>query len=427
MNAVTSRELIDVQLNGPRERWRVPAGSHARVTFWWDDVPLGHLLLDREMRPLDQTAVGALAAHACASSVGSWIAGPAFVGQAAAEDRAALSGGLARAGLPEAGAVAERLSAALSPVSVDGDDLAVVVCTRERPKSLALCLRSLLACTVSPGEILVVDNAPGTDDTRAVVAAFDGVRYVVEPRAGLSHARNAGVSSTTRRLIAFTDDDVEVTPSWTARVLQGLQEADALTGQVLPARLESEAQVTFEEALGGFSQGYRPLRFDAEFMRATYKLGMPVWRIGAGANMAFRRDVIDRIGLFDERLGAGASGCSEDSEWWYRLLLAGGTIRYEPRAVVRHHHRQSWEALRGQMRSYMRGHVTALFIQWRQTGHWGNLRRAFQSIPAWQARQLLARVFGGPARPRSTLGAEVRGTFEGYLSGLRSIVRGVRA
>ena len=58
-----------------------------------------------------------------------------------------------------------------------------------------------------------------------------------------------------------------------------------------------------------------------------------MWKVGAGANMAFRRNVFDLVGLFDERLGAGAAGCSEDSEIWYRILANQLQIRYEPRAV----------------------------------------------------------------------------------------------
>ena len=134
-----------------------------------------------------------------------------------------------------------------------------------------------------------------------------------------------------------------------------------------------------------------------------------MWRIGAGANTAFRRRVFERVGLFDERLGAGAAGCSEDSELWYRVLAEGGACLYEPRAVVHHHHRAEWPALLRQTRAYMRGHVAALFVQHRRWGHASNLRRVFVQLPryfagtAWQcvkgaspgrARVLVEEVLG---------------------------------
>jgi len=116
--------------------------------------------------------------------------------------------------------------------------------------------------------------------------------------------------------------------------------------------------------------------------------GVPVWRIGAGANMAFRRKVFSRIGLFDERLGAGASGCSEDSEFWYRMLAAGMSIAYEPRAVVWHSHRADRNAFRSQMKQYMRGHVAALLVQFEKHRHFGNIRRLFTTIPYAYYRRL---------------------------------------
>ena len=105
--------------------------------------------------------------------------------------------------------------------------------------------------------------------------------------------------------------------------------------------------------LGGFSAGFVPLVFGQDFFTKTRPFGVPVWRIGAGASMAFRRAVFTAIGTFDERLGAGASGCSEDSELWYRLLAGGWECRYEPSAVVFHCHRSSWKALERQINAVL--------------------------------------------------------------------------
>src|SRR4029453_17415253 len=102
----------------------------------------------------------------------------------------------------------------------------------------------------------------------------------------------------------------------------------ALTGLILPSALDTPAQQAFQGDVVGWGWGYRSIDFDSAFFEATKHLGVPVWRVGAGANMAFRREAFDRVGLFDERLGAGASGCSEDSEVWYRLLAEGHRCRY---------------------------------------------------------------------------------------------------
>jgi cellulose synthase/poly-beta-1,6-N-acetylglucosamine synthase-like glycosyltransferase len=192
------------------------------------------------------------------------------------------------------------------------------------------------------------------------------------------------VSVARGELVAFTDDDVELPPNWTGEIVRAFSgpDVDAVTGLVLPARLDTEAQAAFQLYFGGFTSRFQPLRFDSTFMNATRAMGPQVWRIGAGANMAFRRRVFAVLGGFDERLGAGVSGCSEDSEYWYRVLAAGGVCLYEPRAYVRHHHRADWAGLRNQIRAYMKGHVSALVAQADRYGPSGDAARAFTQMPA---------------------------------------------
>ena len=179
-------------------------------------------------------------------------------------------------------------------------------------------------------------------------------------------------------------DDVLVHPRWLLGVWQAFSQDTVLgmTGLVLAAELETKSQIRFELDFGGFNRGYRRITFDSFFINSMLDRGVPVWRIGAGANMAFRRNVFSRIGFFDERLGpAGASGCGEDLEFWYRMLVAGMLIVYEPRAVVWHSHRLDSEAFRSQMKQYMRGHVAALLVQFEKHRHFGNIRRLFTTIP----------------------------------------------
>jgi len=90
--------------------------------------------------------------------------------------------------------------------------------------------------------------------------------------------------------------------------------------------------------------------------------GVPVWEIGAGANMAFRKSIFDLVGYFDERLDVGASGCSGDSEFWYRILAEGWNCFYQPKAYVYHQHREEAKDLNHQLFSYMRGQVSSLLV-----------------------------------------------------------------
>jgi len=299
----------------------------------------------------------------------------------------------------------------------DARDASVIVCTRERPAALARCLAALAALDPAPGEVVVVDNAPASAATREVVAASPGVRYVVEPRPGLDRARNAGLAAARGALVACTDDDVAVPRDWLGRLLAPFADPAvvAVTGLVVPAELATDAQLVFERHFGGLDRGYEARRFDAAWFARHRRAGAPVWQIGAGANMAFRRAAVLAAGGFDERLDAGAAGCSGDSELWYRLLAAGGVCVYTPAAVVHHHHRATLPELRRQVHDYMRGHVTALLVQFERHRHWGNLYRLAIGLPAYYARQLVVGALRGfPLESRVALGGAA-----GALAGLR--------
>jgi GT2 family glycosyltransferase len=72
--------------------------------------------------------------------------------------------------------------------------------------------------------------------------------------------------------------------------------------------------------------------------------------------MAFRRDVLKQIGGFDCALGAGTITCGgEDTAALSTVLLTGGTIVYQPTAIVHHYHRKDYSALRSNLRGYGRG------------------------------------------------------------------------
>jgi glycosyltransferase involved in cell wall biosynthesis len=299
----------------------------------------------------------------------------------------------------------------------------VIICTRDRPDPLARCLASLPAQSLVPDEVVVVDNASEGTMTRDVALAA-GVRYLREDRPGLDVARNTGLLAATSQVIAYTDDDTELHPRWLERLVGAFDEESvmAVTGLVLPAELATQAQWIFETRWG-FGRGFDRVDFGPEFYRRTRRQGCPAWEIGAGANMAFRREVVRAVGLFDERLDVGAAGCSGDSEYWYRIMAAGWTCRYEPTAVVYHYHRRETQALAKQIRAYMRGHVAALLVQYERTGDRGNLRRAFLVLPSYYLLRTLHRLRYGRTEDNSVLAEEIRGA----LAGLQYYARTRRA
>jgi glycosyltransferase involved in cell wall biosynthesis len=261
-------------------------------------------------------------------------------------------------------------------------DMSVVICTRNRPYFLKTCLERLQQQVCKPAEIIVVDNGSETNETRLVVDGFENIKYVWEPKAGLDIARNRGAYEAKYDLVAYTDDDTIPNPYWVYRVHETFRDPTiaAMTGLVIAASLETEAEVIFEK-YWPFNRGYVNKLYDNNFFSSTLKTGPPVWEIGAGANMAFRKSVFEEVGYFDERLDVGAAGCSGDSEQWYRILANGFKILYNPLAVVQHTHRSSLEGIKKQLYGYMRGFTVAILIQYQKFGHVGNIKHLIKVFP----------------------------------------------
>jgi GT2 family glycosyltransferase len=242
--------------------------------------------------------------------------------------------------------------------------ISVVICTRDRLRQLANCLRRLRQQEYPRFEIIVVDNAPSTAVQAVVDAEMTGraVRYVPEPRAGLSWARNAGIAAASGDIIAFLDDDEEPDRYWLLGLTYGFARAGnvgCVSGLVLPARLDTRAQELFEQ-LGGHSKGRG---FSAEvFSRHGPQSPLyPLPPFGVGANMAFRRETLAAIGGFDTALGAGTpTHAGEDTLAMTLTLLAGYRIAYEPAALMWHYHREDLGSLVRQLRGYGVG-LTAFY------------------------------------------------------------------
>lgn len=237
--------------------------------------------------------------------------------------------------------------------------VSVIVCTRDRAEILADSLVGILASDHPEFEVLVIDNAPSTDATRDVVAAIDDprLRYVREPRGGLSPARNRAYAEARGDLLVFTDDDVRVDAGWLRALLVGFTRAPhvgCVTGPVLGAELATPAQWYFESRVK-WSKLLETRIYDLEGHRDDEDPMYPyrVGQYGTGANFAVTREAYRAMGGMDLALGVGSRvPAGEDLDFFLRLLLGGYAIAIEARATVWHWHRREIEALTKQMHSY---------------------------------------------------------------------------
>ena len=281
--------------------------------------------------------------------------------------------------------------------------LSIAICTKDRAQRLARLLASLQRVIKESRfrstEIVVIDNASVDSATRGAVAAFDGVRYAFEPRAGLDFARNAAVRHATGDLLAFLDDDVVVDRHWLEGLFaawEGCPHAGGFTGLVLPFKLETEAQIQFE-LRGGFGRGFEPKRFHGTSAdNPLHPVGAGV--VGAGCNMAFDRSLLLSLGGFDEALDTGRPlPGGGDLDIFYRVLRSGRTIVYEPRYAVYHEHRETLPQLRRQYWSWGLGFMAFLTKSRR---HDSALKDKQAAILRWWVIDKLANLAGAACRFR---------------------------
>lgn len=261
----------------------------------------------------------------------------------------------------------ERATTPAGPAGLVGT---VVLCTLGTEPRLRQAVASVLAQSESRLELVVVDNAPASGSVRQLLAGVDDprLRIVDEPVRGLSAARNAGLAAARADVVAYTDDDAVVEPDWLRHLVGPFSvhaDVACVTGLVVPAELETQAQVWFEE-FGGFDKGFVRTVWSMAPIPGLAGAGEPgqgdllfpyaAGSFGSGNNMAFRTAFLRSQGGFDEALGAGsATRGGEDLDAFLAVMFAGKALVYEPCAVVRHFARRDVEALRTQLFGYGSG------------------------------------------------------------------------
>jgi GT2 family glycosyltransferase len=238
----------------------------------------------------------------------------------------------------------------------------VVLSTRDRPDLLARCLPTLLAQQYPRYEVIVVDNAPSTSATADLIqreyADEPKIRYLREDRPGLPLAHNRGIVEARGEIIAFTDDDVVVDAYWLAGLVRGFEAAEnvaCVTGLIVPLELETPAQFLFE-AYGGFTKGFSRRIFDLHKHRwenPSFPYVTGACSAGAGASMAFTASFLRSEGGFDPALGPGRlTRGGEDIAAFFRVIIRGYSLVYEPLSLLYHQHRQNIPDLEKQLYDY---------------------------------------------------------------------------
>jgi GT2 family glycosyltransferase len=233
--------------------------------------------------------------------------------------------------------------------------ISVIIAARDDETLIRNCLISLIN-TDYPKELrefLVVDNG-SKDQTPQIIKSFP-VKYLYEERKGISYARNNGIEAGKGDIFLFTDPDCVVSTGWIREIVRVFENEDAgvVAGAIIPYPGETPA-VRYAARRRSHSQE-RPMSLAIRSFAMT-------------PNIAFRREVFDKIGLFDSRFPGGGW---EDADLCWRF--SNGTnlkLKYAPRAVVFHRYRTTAKDFFNQHRRYGHG-LAILCAKYRDELPWG--------------------------------------------------------
>lgn len=263
--------------------------------------------------------------------------------------------------------------------------ISIIVCTYNRGDSLKMTLQSLSALNCPEFmelEIIAVDNN-SSDATKETIMKFIengicNIRYLFERRQGLSYARNAGLCEAKGEVILFTDDDVIVDPNWLVEIVRTFAkyDADCVGGKILP--------IWPGERPSWLSRNNENILALLDYGESTLELNIDDPTL-FGANIAFSRRILNRVGNFSTSLGRKGNKlyCGEDTDMYLRVFQANGKVIYQPKAIVQH----IISANRLKKNYFRKWHFDAGEGQGINLGSYNN--RNILEIPYYIIRQLL--------------------------------------
>jgi len=203
----------------------------------------------------------------------------------------------------------------------------IIIGSHGRKDHLIELIKSIRRLKEKDYELMVIDSSSSELDTKYQKLCD---YYSYRPDLGpLCKKRNLAIKKAKGEIVIFTDDDCEVDKGF----LRGYGRGFA----------NSEISICTGKAI--VHKDYRDELFDKCFQydpgskQKIYRKGLYVvpWKIGNGNNIGFRREVFDKIGLFDENFGPGTFvKTAEDADIICRALDAGMKIAYCPDIIVYH-------------------------------------------------------------------------------------------
>lgn len=211
------------------------------------------------------------------------------------------------------------------------NDISVIIATKDRPKKLRSCLKSLLVSTNTPLEIIVIDQSKSRL-TQMVIESMHSkiIKHHRVSFTSKSKSLNIGINLARGSLLAFTDDDCIVDKNW----IRSIKNCYAK---------HKDISLCF-----GQTKAFKPENNIGKICPSTFKKTPNIFgvtsapgehwiNVGFGNNMTIKSNVIKQLRFFNELLGPGTIGkAAEDAELILRALLLNHKIGYEPKSIIFH-------------------------------------------------------------------------------------------
>ncbi|MFT5196601.1 MAG: glycosyltransferase involved in cell wall biosynthesis [Cellvibrionaceae bacterium] len=268
----------------------------------------------------------------------------------------------------------------------------IVVPTYNRGDLILETVESLLATDHTDISIWIIDQSADdlTEKTISPLLTDNRLNYVHSVKKGSNLARNLGISLGQAPIVAFTDDDCIVDTQWIGTTLEAFEQAkvDAVFGRII----DQSIGLPGEQITDGLKIAVKDDPVRKLFHGNRFKLDF-----GHGANMAFRRCVLDSIFGFDPLLGNGGPLRSwPEKDIGYRILAKNGMILYEPDMIIYHKQWRSWSGIKVTQRNYGFG-AGAIGARYLKNGDWGGIYLMFE----WMVDQGVRQVISGILKWRS--------------------------
>ena len=198
---------------------------------------------------------------------------------------------------------------------------------------LPSCLQALRRQTYASFEVIVVDGASTDDSVQMVQRQFPEVRVVrLDANLGFSGNVNAGIRAARGEIVALLNNDAEADPDWLGELVGGFAH-DAAVGICASKILLHDRRNVLNAAGDVFYRNGMPnSRGVWQEDRGQFDEPESVFG-GCGGAVAYRRSMLQDVGLFDERLFMYC----EDVDLSFRAQLLGYRCLYVPTARVYHH------------------------------------------------------------------------------------------